>query len=181
MKALTRQAILQAARRVVQASSVAALTLDAVAREAGVSKGGLLYHFPSKDALLAGMIEQLVESFDADLHAAAADEPAGRPGRWARAYAKSTCAPDWEPMDLSADLLAAAALNPGLLEPLRARYAAWQQLLLADGIDPTLATLVRLAADGLWFAEMFNLAPPDPALVARVQAALVALTQEAAP
>ena len=43
-----RQAILEAAERVVTEAGAAHLTLDAVAGKAGVSKGGLLYHFPSK-------------------------------------------------------------------------------------------------------------------------------------
>ncbi len=34
-------------------------TLDAVAAAAGVSKGGLLYHFKSRDALTSGLIQKL--------------------------------------------------------------------------------------------------------------------------
>ena len=65
-----------------------------------------------------------------------------------------------------------------LLAPLRARYAEWQQQIEHDGIDPAIATLVRLAADGLWFADMFGLAPPSAALRARMLDTLIALTQE---
>ncbi|HNP71667.1 MAG TPA: TetR/AcrR family transcriptional regulator [Kouleothrix sp.] len=173
----TRHAILQAARRVVRAGGAATLTLDAVAHEAGVSKGGLLYHFPSKDKLIAGMLEQMLASFDDDVRAAA-EAPGQPPGAWARAYASITCAPEWQSHDLSADLLAAVSTNADLLEPVRARYAEWQRLLEYDGIDPAIATLVRLAADGLWFADMFGLAPPSGPLRAQVLEALIALTQE---
>jgi AcrR family transcriptional regulator len=44
---------------------VSGMTLEAVAREAGVSKGGLLYHFPSKEALIGGMIGRLIDRFEA--------------------------------------------------------------------------------------------------------------------
>jgi AcrR family transcriptional regulator len=44
----TRENILRAANLVVVEEGVSRMTLEAVAREAGVSKGGLLYHFPSK-------------------------------------------------------------------------------------------------------------------------------------
>ena len=60
----TKSNLLQAARTVVAAQGSRALTLEAVALEAGVSKGGLLYHFPSKKALIAGMVGQAVEAFD---------------------------------------------------------------------------------------------------------------------
>src|SRR3712207_9422759 len=43
---------LEAAERVVARDGVARLSLDAVAGNADVSKGGLLYHFPNKDALI---------------------------------------------------------------------------------------------------------------------------------
>jgi AcrR family transcriptional regulator len=42
--------------QVVQARGAGSLTLEAVADVAGVSKGGLLYHFPTKDALIDGMV-----------------------------------------------------------------------------------------------------------------------------
>ncbi len=48
----SREEILEAARRIVLRNGVAATTLDAVAREVGVTKTALYYYFPSKDALL---------------------------------------------------------------------------------------------------------------------------------
>ncbi|WP_425581761.1 TetR/AcrR family transcriptional regulator [Streptosporangium vulgare] len=41
-----------------------ALTLATVAERAGCSKGGLLYHFGTKEALIKGMVERLIEEFD---------------------------------------------------------------------------------------------------------------------
>ena len=45
----TRDTILSAAANLVLRKGASRMTLEAVAREAGVSKGGLLYHFPSKE------------------------------------------------------------------------------------------------------------------------------------
>ncbi|MFA1531395.1 TetR/AcrR family transcriptional regulator [Corynebacterium belfantii] len=44
-----------------------AATLDAVAQKAGVSKGGLLYHFPSKTALVTGLTDRLEERMNEDI------------------------------------------------------------------------------------------------------------------
>lgn len=173
-----RPEILQAAGRVVLASGVGALTLDAVAREAGVSKGGLLYHFPSKDALITGMIEHLLAEFDQALEAAMAAEPAGQPGRWLRAYIRATVALHQPDSQLTATLIAAVASEARLLAPVRARYAAWQRQAEADGLDPARATVVRMAVDGLWFADMFGLAPPSGPSRQQLIAALLALTAD---
>jgi AcrR family transcriptional regulator len=52
----SRAEILDAARAVLFRQGVAATTLDAVAREIGVSKAALYYYFPSKDALLFELV-----------------------------------------------------------------------------------------------------------------------------
>src|SRR3954454_9447968 len=56
----TRERILDSASELVREVGSGRLTLDAVAERAGLSKGGLLYNFPSKDALLQGMLERLI-------------------------------------------------------------------------------------------------------------------------
>ncbi|MBA58032.1 MAG: hypothetical protein CMQ40_02550 [Gammaproteobacteria bacterium] len=59
-----KNTILAAALRVVEREGANHLTLDAVAKKAGVSKGGLLYHFENKKALLKGMVDYLIETND---------------------------------------------------------------------------------------------------------------------
>jgi AcrR family transcriptional regulator len=70
----SRERILDALEQVVIRDGVASATLDAVCAEAGVSKGGLLYHFPSRDELFAGLHERLFASIDAEV----AEAPTGR-------------------------------------------------------------------------------------------------------
>lgn len=47
----SREEIVDAARRVLLRSGIAATTLDAVAKEVGLTKAALYYYYPSKDAL----------------------------------------------------------------------------------------------------------------------------------
>lgn len=175
----TRRRLLDAAEAIVLRAGPDRLTLDAVAREAGVSKGGVLYHFGTKDALIGAMVARLYEGWERDIErevAAARDEP----GRWTRAYVRATVKPppgEVEPApEVGAAILAAIANDPALLEPLRERFRAWQAALAGDGIDPALATLVRLAADGLILADLLGLAPPTGELRERVLARLLAVT-----
>src|SRR5205809_615370 len=50
--------LLDAAEAVVVRQGIANLTLDAVAAEAGMSKGGLLHHFPTKDRLVEALVAE---------------------------------------------------------------------------------------------------------------------------
>lgn len=155
----TRRRLLAAAERLVLRDGGASLTIEAVAREAGVSKGGLLYHFPSKRALLSGMVEHMaIYRFERELELRRGSRPEV-PGDWVRAYVEATFHPEDEERNLAmqSGLLAAAANDPSLLEPLRERYGAFQQKAENDGIDPAVATAARLAADGLWFLELLGL------------------------
>lgn len=156
----TRQAIVDAAGRVVRADGVANLTLERVAAAAGVSKGGLLYHFGSKRELIVGLLSDTLDRADEDL-----DRLAGASGRERGAFAQAYL--DFvrhhrHDRGAATGVFAAAALAEGDLAPARARFAAWQDRLVdGDGLDPTVGLLARVVGDGLWLIDLFGLAPPD--------------------
>ena len=174
----TRERLLEAAEWLTLRDGVAKMTLDAVSREAGVSKGGLLYHFPTKDALIGGMIERFIERFEGDIEENLRDEEGV--GSWVRAYAKACFAPSERQQNLSVTtaLVAAAANDPKLADPLRKRYGIWQRRVEDDGLEPALATLIRLAIDGAWLAELFGLAPPSEKLRDDVLEEMLRLSRE---
>ncbi len=155
-----RERVLNAAEARLLAGGPAALVLDRVAADAGVSKGGLLYHFASKEALVGGLCERMLERFDQQLEALFQAEPVG-PGAWTRAYLASTVTDEGKPADTSAQLMAGILATLGRdsqhLESVRRCFARWHARLEADGLDPGTATLVRLAADGLWLSAMLGL------------------------
>jgi AcrR family transcriptional regulator len=180
MKA-SKNLILDAAERVVIRDGGAHLTLDAVAAEATMSKGGLLYHYRTKDDLIRAMIIRLQDEFDAELKRQAAEDPAPE-GRYTRAYVNATLARDSSPFSIrlgqiSAALLAAVATNPSLLEPLREKDRLVCASLTSDGIDPVMATIARLAADGLWVLRLFGVPPLEPGLYDQVVARLNEFTK----
>jgi AcrR family transcriptional regulator len=156
---------------VVRRDGPRALTLDTVAAEAGMSKGGLLYHFATKDALVDALVEDWLDRFEAEVVKGTTE------GSWARAYARA-CAGPRSAAERATDvaLLVAVAGDPRGLEAVRKRYAAWQDRLVADGPETVDATLVRLAADGLWFADLLGLAPPTGRLRQAVTARLEELS-----
>ncbi|MGE5646342.1 MAG: TetR/AcrR family transcriptional regulator [Acidobacteriota bacterium] len=179
----SKDRILDAAERVVLRDGAAHLTLDAVAAEASMSKGGLLYHYPSKDELIRCMIARLQEMFESEMDRLAGLDPQPA-GRRIRAYLNASQKPEVSEFtvrtsQISAALLAAVSVNPSLLEPLHERTRVLREAFHADGIDPVTAEIVRLATDGLWISSLFGAPPLDPDLHARVVARLNKLTRQA--
>lgn len=177
----TRNRLLQATCHIIQAQGVERLTLDAVAKEAQVSKGGLLYHFSSKESLVVEVIQYLMDDFDAAINRELAqDNVLDLPGRWLRAYVKATFNYKTLSMSLISSLLSAVTANPEeLLKPIQSRFDCWQQKIEVNGLDPLRANLVRLAADGLGTNEMFGLSVVDDAIRQQLLEMLLEIIQEA--
>ena len=162
-----RDRLLDAAERVVVESGATHLTLDAVAKSAGVSKGGLLYHFPSKEALLEGMLSRHFQDVDAEV----TKRLARRTGKTARRAAKPSRADvfservrvllEWHPERpaFGVAMVAASADNPEHMAACRKEY---RKLLdefakLPGGFERT--AMVLLAVQGLLLAELPHLSP----------------------
>ena len=175
----TRTLLFEAASRILRAGGLNHLTLAAVAREAGLSKGGLLYHFPTKEALIEALFEyhnDLFESRLAELAAAQAD----RPGAWLRAYARASIEQitDPETASLYSSLFAAEERYATAHRLMRQKYARWQTQVDDCGLEPDWASLIRLTVDGLWFSEMHHYAPLPPARREQIVALIEQLTQD---
>jgi AcrR family transcriptional regulator len=173
----TRDLILDAAELIVDRDGVNALTFDALAAEAGVSKGTTLYHFDCKEALTSAMIERFVGRFDT-AWADAILEDKEPTGRKVRAYVTATFngeAITGKTFDKVNGAITAALTNfPERVEPVRQQGQRHQAAIQADGLDPIFASIIRMANDGLWFAESFNLMKYDPKLKQAVAERLIA-------
>ena len=176
----TGEAILDAAERVVARDGSRRLTIDAVVQESGFSKGGVLYNFPSKQALIEGMVARMIAQTRARHEAAlSAAEAAGEDP--VPAMVRSLL--DQKEMDraVSMGLLAALAEQPDLIAPIRDAIAQMRDELVARARDPELASIVMLAADGLHFSDILGLdILPDDQRDA-VEARLIALASEPRP
>lgn len=151
---LVRRQLLDVAARLAAKQGMASVTLDAVSGASGVSKGGLLHHFPTKNALLDALFESLLERFDEELDERMRADPLPH-GRFTRAYLLA-CASIREKRDDSSQW--AQVTIAMLAEPrLRERWRQWVRERADEyvGTDSSLdAQMVRFAADGLWLADM---------------------------
>lgn len=170
--------LLDAAESVVVHRGIGNLTLDAVAAEAGMSKGGLLHHFPSKDRLVEAMVVRHAQCWR-DCYTAGYNSVSEGPGRMARGLLNRclTDAECWtEQLRRSTSaVFAALAQNPTLIEPMREAYADLYKLIMADGLPDGVADAVVTAIDGLWLYWVLGLVPVDQQRMNRLRRGLETL------
>ncbi|MGO2537987.1 MAG: TetR/AcrR family transcriptional regulator [Brachybacterium tyrofermentans] len=142
-----RDAVLDAYQAILLEHGQRATTLAAVAAKAGVSKGGLLYHFTSKEALAAGLIARLDDLIDEDLRemSAAQDGPS-------RYYVRTSV---WTDGPLDRTLVAVAQLAQESHADARAAMSRarrqWLALIREEVGEEATAHAILLLGDGLYF------------------------------
>lgn len=150
-----RRALLDCAAQIAAERGAHAITIQAVATKAGVTKGGLLHHFDSKQALLAAVFADLLDQLDREIDRSMAQDPKAE-GRFTRAYVRA-CFAD---RPLGAQSLWAALAVAIVTEPqLKALWSRWldaRQMLHHDTDGDPAFTTVRLAADGIWLADVLE-------------------------
>lgn len=142
---------MDAAAALVLKRGTTALTLEAVAEAAHVSKGGLLYYFDSKNSLLEALADYLAEQLRTEVEREAAG------GSLAKAYLQVVSRMGQLPKDQQVykALTIICTAQPELAGRVRARL----HLSPADNspAETTLEDLhLRLVADGMWLADLFS-------------------------
>ncbi|OHV22068.1 MULTISPECIES: TetR/AcrR family transcriptional regulator [Rhizobium] len=156
---VVRQALLDCATRLALEHGLPAVSLQAVASAAGVTKGGLFHHFPNKQALVEAVFDGMMESFDREIDEELERDSGGH-GTFTRAYVRT--------------LFADRALNSSpwsaqtmtvLADPYsKSLWHKWinDRLARHAGTDAgTRLEIVRLAADGAWLTHVLR--PDDQA------------------
>ena len=172
---LVRRQLLDCAVRLGLEHGPSGITVQAVSEAAGVTRGGLFHHFPSRQALVEGVYAEMVEKTDADIDALMAEDSRPR-GSFTRAYVQAVL----NDPALKDGARGAVIHISALSEPsVRRLWADWFKQRMERHRDtdatPTL-DLVRLAADGAWIAHLMRSeGGPVPDLAA-LRERLVAMT-----
>jgi AcrR family transcriptional regulator len=152
-----RDRLLEAAAVLILERGVTHVTLDAVREAAGISKGGLLYYFGSKAALLEALVDMLMERFVGEVQDRVADNTHSR-APLAHAYLETVANIGDSPLQQQTckALSAICMTHPELLPKVRAHLACISLDSEPAGTDPLYSMQLRLLADGLWLADLFN-------------------------
>jgi AcrR family transcriptional regulator len=127
-----------------------AITIDAVARKANISKGGLLHHYPSRVALIDALSNKLLDNFEARFEATLQAEKEG-PARYTRAYLRASI------NDLDMHAARALAVLSMFWPSCKLRGGRIEARLAQE--DKTTAEmdadlqLLRFAVEGFWYAQ----------------------------
>ncbi|WP_404935139.1 TetR/AcrR family transcriptional regulator [Nitratireductor sp. L15S-10] len=174
-----REKILDAAAEIVREAGAASMSLDAVAARAGVSKGGLLYHFSSKAKLFEALVEGFIcEEYEKFEQRKQAHEKS--PNGIVQAYIdlfveeRNKCQPP------PSGLLAALAENPDFLKPVQKYEREVLDQMKVSASDPSLAVIALLVVHGVRAMELLSINVVDDQEVADMLSALRGLLQAGA-
>ncbi len=152
--------MLDAALRLLDREGGAEISYDATAREAGLTKAGVMYHFATREDLVLGVVGQAARRWDAAMRAVAGAGPEALSAtERVRAYVEVAVGGDVSTADVA--VFADALYRPHHAGPWREVFAPWFDL--DDCPDPDLRARLcaaRLAADGLWLARATGLFAP---------------------
>jgi AcrR family transcriptional regulator len=148
-----RRNLLECTARIAVEQGIAKVTIEAVAKDAGITKGGLLHHFPNKRALIEAMFADMVDQFDQQIDACMAKDSIAK-GSFTRAYVAVILADEnFDPSDPWHTICLSTISEPEYLQMSLTWLTNRLHRHQATDSDPMLE-IVRLAADGAWFSLM---------------------------
>ncbi|MGW5381331.1 TetR family transcriptional regulator [Nocardia sp. NPDC003963] len=176
-KERTRLAVLEAAERMF-AERGSRVSLSDIAAAAGVTKGGLMHHFPNRDALLTGVTEHLIARVWAAVHEQI-DLSENRPGKFARGYVRALTSGDESVLRAFSptNLIVTLGTTPELEELFARDAARLDEAFAADGLATETTLVIRFAAEGLATAVNSPYLTADQLVSARAE--LLAMTETA--
>ncbi|WP_127596038.1 TetR/AcrR family transcriptional regulator [Nitratireductor alexandrii] len=160
-RSIDRDTVLDAAEALVTRSGAGALSFDAVAKEAGVTKSGVQYCFGTRDNLIRSMVERWGRSFEHDVMARAGGDTS--PRSVIRAHLEATRDSDDAEYSRSAVMMIAQLQHPDQVAATRKWYTdRLSPLDMADPADRE-AALALLAGEGAFMLRAFGLVDLDEA------------------
>jgi AcrR family transcriptional regulator len=155
----TRKATIQAALAIIARGGPRRLTLDAIAKESGISKGGLMHQFPTKQAVLKALLEYQIEHFDVFSRQYLAEHGSKKPYPCLATQIATTREAIARPDAVAFAILAALAEEPDLLSITKEIDIKNVAAIKAEAADPELAILRWIAARGLLLISLLGGSP----------------------
>jgi AcrR family transcriptional regulator len=171
LRSSSRNHILDVAAQIASDEGASQLTIDAVAKRAGISKGGVMYHFGSKDELLSALVDRVTQMALTRMRESEA-QFGDRICPMLDALIDEGLRNDPAEQMLFGGLLGAVANKPTLAEPAARAYSAmYRRLESMDDMAPN-ALAVALALDGLLFLRLLKLVDFDTTNIERLRTIL---------
>ena len=154
-KTIDREKLLDLAEDIVRGQGAAALTIDALARAAGVTKGGIQYTFASKGALIEALCDRWFQSYDTLFQTLVPPDPT--PADVVRAHVGATFVEPDTSQAKAASLMANMLQSPEYMRSTRDWYTGLIGALDPDSPAGRRARLAFLATEGAFFLRYLGL------------------------
>jgi AcrR family transcriptional regulator len=155
----SRSAALDAAIAIIARDGPGRLTLDAIARESGLSKGGVMHQFRTKEAVLKALLERQMAHFEEFSTGTMERLSKSSPNPHLATQLATVREAATSPNSAALALVAAIVENPGLMSLPRAREKQRMAAIKQEAADPDLAMLRWAAAMGLLLSSLFGMSP----------------------
>ena len=171
-----RQKVIDASRQIVMERGAGALTYDEIAQVSGVTRGGITYHFPTKQRLLQALVEQDIDQW---IQLEETNTPCDCPAEAAEllAFLRAHTAEEPDRRRFVTGMLSAATLDPPVLDPAR-EYSRERLEVLEPNETNLRLEMLRLAAMGLFWSDLFGCPEYPEELRARISEFLEQLALE---
>lgn len=156
-RTIDRNELMQAIESVARRTGLEGLTIDAVAREAGISKSSVLYDCGSKSALLAEFTRHQIGLHEAACQAARARHDDGGPNPSFRALIEEfRTAPTDDEMAVALLICAGVSADASCREVMAGKIGSDTARIIAEASDKRRILRALLALHGLAFLEYFG-------------------------
>lgn len=151
-----KKTILNACVELIINDSLQKFSLNEVAKKAGVSKGGLLHHYPSKEDLIKAIVRENFDTYlDTILERIKSVPP--YPGRTPAIYLQSIEEPITENEEkIVSAVLVASIYDKNLMKPFQEFYSKIDACVLEDGGNTMKAKMIIINMDAIWINQMLG-------------------------
>lgn len=147
--------LIEAALVILETQGGGNFTLDGVAKQAKVSKGGLLHHFATKESLVAAIIQHLYSLFNARAQHYY-DSDSEPKGRWLRAYVRAS----FDTFEVSSQALVQlfpfVYMHESLIALTQEDLQLWETRFGEDGLPMARVAVIRMACDSHWTEQVMR-------------------------
>ncbi|MBN3757659.1 TetR/AcrR family transcriptional regulator [Paraburkholderia sp. Tr-20389] len=153
----TRKKAIEAALSILTREGVGGLTFDSLSRESGISKGGLLHQFRTKDGVLKALLDHQRQQFERIGHEHMAKAGAAKTEPCLSSQIAIYRESVKQPHSVARAVLAALVENPELLAEMKATDVERMKKMREESSDLELSLLRYFAASGLAFNALLGM------------------------
>lgn len=133
------------------------VSLEYIAKQAGISKSGLFHHYPNREALIVALVDGTQEQFRENVlkHL---DISENKPGKLLRAYVRALTSGSEATIQYftAAPIWAGVYRIPEVVQITKSDDQWWAENFAADGLSSDRILIIRRAAEGLAIAVAYG-------------------------